>query len=523
VLPGATVEITNDETGLTRSVMADEAGRYRARDLNLGTYRVEASLQGFQTVVRRGIVLTIGRDAVVNIELPVGEITEQVVVTGDAPLVETTSSGMTSLVTREQMADLPLNARDFSQLISLQAGTTQYRAQEGSRLSGYGARISVSGARPTSNVFTIDGSEIQTAMGQLPSGVTGASLGLEAVREFKVLTSNYSAQYGRSAGATVVAASRSGTNALHGSAYWYHRNDALDARNFFEREKPDFKRNQFGASIGGPILRDRTFYFANYEGLRSRPPVPLIGQVPTAAARQGILPDRTVTVHPAVKPYLDLYPMPNGRDFGDGTAEYERTASRPTDQDYVSARVDHQLGESTSIFGRYTIEGSTQTDPIVIPLFDNDRRTRNQFVTIEERSLFSSRFINQVRLSFTRTLMENDRVPLNAPDASLVFFAGRPFGSIAIPSVSTLSPGESPRKDIINSWQLHDDASFELGRHSLRFGGAITLFQYNKLQYSREGGTGSSAACWTSCRTCRRGACASWASTPTPTERSCRT
>jgi hypothetical protein len=228
-LPGAMVEVTNDETGITRSVVTDTEGRYRARDLSLGQYRVHATMPGFQTSIRQGVVLTIGREAVVNFELQIGGVSEELVVTGDAPLIETTNSGMTSLVAREQMEDLPLNARDFSQLISLQGGTTQYR-----NTGAPGAVISISGARPNSSVFTLDGSDIKTAEGLLPSGVSGAMLGLEAIQEFKILTSTYSAQYGRSAGGTVVAATRSGTNELHGTAYWYVRNDRFDARNFFD-------------------------------------------------------------------------------------------------------------------------------------------------------------------------------------------------------------------------------------------------------------------------------------------------
>jgi hypothetical protein len=205
------------------------------------------------------------------------------------------------------MADLPLAARDFSQLIALQAGTSQVRIEVGSGQNAgaaAGARISVSGARPSSNVFVLDGTEIQTAYGILPAGVGGATLGLEAVQEFKIQTNNYSAQYGRSVGGTVVAATRSGTNQFRGTGYWYHRNEGFDSRNFFDRgEKPDFVRHQLGSGLGGPIIRNRTFFFGNYEVLREDLPQRLSAEVPTAAARAGILPNRTVTVSPVVRPY----------------------------------------------------------------------------------------------------------------------------------------------------------------------------------------------------------------------------
>jgi hypothetical protein len=488
-VPGAAVQITNENTGIARSVVTDGEGRYRARDLAIGTYRVEAGLSGFQTVVHRGIMLTIGREAVVNIELKVGGVTDAITVTGDAPLVNTTSSEVTALVAREQMEKLPLNSRDFSQLITLQAGTTYVRAVEGGHRSGYGARISVSGSRPSSNVFTIDGSEVQTAFGQLPSGVTGATLGLEAVQEVKILMSNYSAQHGRSSGATVVAATRAGTNSLHGSSYWYHRDESLDSRNYFADSKPEFTRNQFGVSAGGPVSRTRMFFFSNYEGLREDLPLTRLAAVPTAAARAGILPSGVVTVDPLVKPYLALWPLPNGRDFGDGTAEYSSTASRPTNQNFGSLRLDYSFTPTSNIFARYTIDESDQSNPQIVNFYNNIRRTRNQYVTVEQKNVLTSRLVNQARVSYTRTLVAGSREGVNVPDPSLSFYQGRPFGMISLSGgILGLNDAESPRQDVINSIQLNNDATWDRGRHSIHFGGVFTRFEYNKLQYSREGG-----------------------------------
>ncbi|MBA2306349.1 MAG: TonB-dependent receptor [Acidobacteria bacterium] len=487
-LPGVAIQVTNEQTGIARTLVTDGEGRYRARDLALGEYRVEASLAGFQTVVRRGVLLTIGREAVVDFKLPIGGLTDSITVTGDAPLVNTTSSAVTALVAREQMENLPLSSRDFSQLITLQAGTTNVRAAEGGHRSGYGARISVSGSRPSSNVFTIDGSEVQTAFGQLPSGVTGATLGLEAVQEVKILMSNYSAQHGRSSGATVVAATRSGTNALRGSSYWYHRNESLDSRDYFDEEKPEFLRNQFGASAGGPVVKSRMFFFANYEGLREDLPLNPISRVPTLQARQGILPTGTVTVAEAVKPYLALWPAPTGRDFGDGTAEYQAVANRPTTQNYGSVRLDYSFSSTSNLFGRYTIDESDQSDPQTIGFFNNTRRTRNQYVTIEQKNVLTRRLVNQARASYTRTFVGGQREAVNPPSPSLSFYEGRPFGLVSVTNLLSLNDAESPRKDIVNSIQFNNDATLDLGRHSIHFGGVATRFEYNKLQFSREGG-----------------------------------
>ena len=217
---------------------------------------MEASLPGFQKYTRSGIALTLGRDATVNIQLQVGAVAEGVTVIGDAPIVEARTAEVASNVSREQISDLPLRSRDLTGLIATQAGTAFVQEIEGSRTSGFGARISVAGSRPSSNLFVLDGTEVQTAHGQLASGVTGAALGTESVREFEVQTSSYSAKNGRTSGATIRAVTRSGTNDLHGSAYWYFRDDKLNARNFFDAAKPVFNYNQFGGSVGGPILRE---------------------------------------------------------------------------------------------------------------------------------------------------------------------------------------------------------------------------------------------------------------------------
>lgn len=491
VLPGATVQIINEETGIIRAVITDEEGRYRARDLGLGTYRVEASMQGFQKVVRSGIILTIGREAVVDINLLLGELREEVRVTGDAPLVNTTNAEMTALVTRNQMADLPLSARSFSQLISLQSGTTWNHNQQGDGTTGFGPRISVSGSRVTSNSFSLDGSDISTTTGILPSGVGGNALGLEAMQEFKVLTGNYSAQYGRTAGANIVAVTRSGTNSFHGSGYEYFRNDSLDARNFFDLAKPEFSRNQFGASLGGPIIKDRTFFFVNVEVLRERLPLTLYATVPTEAARQGILPSGTVTVSPLVKPYLALWPMPNGRVFTDGTAQYVSTTERPTDQQYVAMRIDQQLSKSHSVFGRYTLDWSKQNQVASIRLYDTEYAIRNQYLTVEERAVISSHLVNLFRIAYSRPVQTADIVAVNAPDPSLSFIKGRPFGGISVGGGITGLTGYSqaiPDKKYLNVGQLYDDVSWDLGRHSLRMGTSINFYQFDYMADARAGG-----------------------------------
>ena len=495
VLPGVEVEVVNVDTGATRVVVTNDEGRFRARDVGLGTYRVSASLPGFQTVAQSGIVLTIGREAVIQLQLPIGEISELVEVTSDAALIETTSSELASLVDRRQISDLPLNSRDFSSLILLSPGTTQFRENQGSASSGFGARISVSGARPSASSFSLDGTDITTALGLLPAGVSGSQLGIEAMREFKVLSSNYSAAQGRMGGASIIAVSRSGTNAIHGSLYEYLRHDSLDARDFFLKGPlPEFKQNQFGFSLGGPVVRDRAFFFATYEGLRQTRPLSLRGDVPIQAIRDGIHPDG-FTYDPAVFPYFDLWPLPNqGVEVEPGiSAEFIRSDTRAINQDYFAVRLDYSLGDNHFLFGRYTYDNSGRLDPSAFELFTGTVDNRNQYVTLEGRSVISPRLMNVGRIGYARSNLFSDLLDgARVPDTSLNFVGqGRPFGSITgLDDVASLTGfGATNRRQInTNTYQFYEDVTYDLGNHSLKFGAQTVMHVFNYWNFGRWGG-----------------------------------
>src|SRR5437867_8499485 len=296
-LPGVTVTITHLETGIVRSVTTDEQGRYRATGLSLGNYEVKAELSGFRTEVRKGIQLTVAAEVVVNLSLSVGTVSEQVQVTGEAPLVEITNATLSGLVDDKKIRDLPLNGRSFEQLAFLQPGVTPYFRGRRDTDQGEGTKMSVSGSRVDSNSFLMDGTNINDQSNNSPGSASGNLLGVEMLREFRVLTTAYSAEYGRYSGGIITAVSKSGGNEFHGNLYEFHRNDNLDARNFFDRKSkpddprlPEFKRNQFGGTIGGPIVRDRTFFFGGYEGLRQRKGLSRLAVVPNADAHRGILP-----------------------------------------------------------------------------------------------------------------------------------------------------------------------------------------------------------------------------------------
>jgi hypothetical protein len=491
-LPGATVTAANVETGIARSVVSDAEGRYRISSLGLGDYEVRAELTGFLTEVRSGIRLTVGREATVDFSLGVGQLSESIQVTGEAPLVETTRSEMGGVVSTEQVSTLPLNSRDFAQLMTLQAGAIQYRGAGGNVQSGFGTRIAVSGARTSMNAFSLDGININAVAGQLPSGVGQATLGVESVREFKVLTSNYSAEYGRAAGANIVAVTKSGTNNFHGSGYEYLRNDNLDSANYFDTQKPAFKRNQFGLSLGGPILKRKTFFFVNYEGLRERLGRTAIGSVPTAAARQGVLPTRTVVVDPRIAPYVALYPAPNGRDRGDGTAEFISAINQPTDQNYYTFRVDHQLSGKYSLMGRFTSDLSDRLDPEVLGLFATESQTRNRSFVFEAQTIFSPRWLGVARVGFSRDVSQANIVGCDEINPSLSFVEGRPFGNIGVSGLSALagcSSATEPYNSHLTSPQFHYALSYVAGRHSIKAGASVERLILHRDQDQLQGGT----------------------------------
>ncbi|MBI2822407.1 MAG: TonB-dependent receptor, partial [Acidobacteria bacterium] len=304
VLPGVSVTVRNLDRGTTRAAITNDEGRYRAPELELGDYEVRAELVGFQTGVRTGIRLTVGREAIVDIGLKVGAISDKIVVEGEAPVVETTSSTITGLVDDKSIRDLPLNGRSFTQLAALQEGVATPTHFGAGQPGNEGQKVSIAGTRITETAFLLDGTDIRGHFNTTPGSVAGVLLGVDTVREFSVVTGIASAEYGGFTGGVVNAVTRSGTNEFHGSLFEFHRNSALDARNFFDpKKKPNFIRNQFGFTVGGPIIKDKSFFFGSYEGLRDRLTVTNRAFVLTAAARQGILPTGAIPVSPNVKPF----------------------------------------------------------------------------------------------------------------------------------------------------------------------------------------------------------------------------
>src|SRR3989441_12143823 len=319
---GAIVAVKNLETAAIRTVTTDEMGNYRLVSLPVGSQEVCAEKPGFRTTLRTGISLAVGQEAVVNLKLEVGELAQEVSVSAETPLGDTTTASVSGLVAEREIKDLPLNGRSFDNLITLNPGAISYTLKSPNTSTSNGNTFSVAGRRPLENIFLLNGIEY-TGSSQLsvtPGGVSGDLLGIDAVREFNVMTGTYSAEYGKRAGAQVSIVTQSGTNQFHGSVFEFLRNSALDARNFFDQgDVAPFRRNQFGAAAGGPLKKDRLFLFGNYEGFRHRLGVSNVTVVPNQQARQGLLPNPTTGVYapvtglrPEMLGYMSFWPQPNG-------------------------------------------------------------------------------------------------------------------------------------------------------------------------------------------------------------------
>ena len=518
VVAGANVTVTNLDTGIKRVVTSDEAGRYHAPQLLPGSYQIEARSPGFQTEVRKGIQVTVGSNLAINLTLQVGQIEQTTVVTAEAPLVEATTSSLSALVDDKTIRDLPLNGRSFDQLISLESSAPTIRLRGQTTLTGMSDAFSVSGARTQSNLFLMDGTELAGAgsITTQPGGVLGKNLGVDAVREFSVMTSNYSAAYGKRAGGIINLATRSGTNEFHGSAFEFLRNDNLDARNFFDRDPndplhrsspPEFKRNQFGGSLGGPIKKDQTFFFANFEALREGLGLTNIAIVPDADAHNGILPLAAsncasasgtatadgrcqVPVAASVKPYLAaIFPLPNSTNFKDGTAQYLSNPTKVSHQDFFLTRLDHKFSEKDSIFGRYNYTIGDLLSPDQIPLFAEKDNSHDQVFTIEEKHIFSPTLLNTFRFGYSRGRTFTNDLPVVPLDSSLAFLPGQDtVGQITFTSstvgggtISQTGTGTSVnRAFVVNDFDYTDQVFIYRGSHSIQVGAQVQRIQHNE-------------------------------------------
>jgi Carboxypeptidase regulatory-like domain len=489
-LPAAKVVVANQDTGISRTFQTDENGHYSAVSLSPGNYRVTGTREGFQTEVRSGIVLTVGQEAIVDLSLAVGSVTQTVTVTGGAPLVETTTASLGSLVDDQTIRALPLNGRSWDQLALLQPGVIlNSPGHTGGSPYAYGTskKFTVGGQRDVSNSFLLDGTNVNDQANGTPGGAAGTNLGVDTILEFRIFTNSFKAEYGHSSGSVITAVTRSGTNAFHGTAFEYIRNSWLDARNYFDPASgpPAFRRNQFGGVLGGPIKKNKTFFFAGYEGLRQGLGTTQTAIVPTVAARQGILPSGNITVNPDIVPYLNLYPLPNGTDFGDGTAQFLSAPVVPTNEDNVMARVDHQLNAKTSLFARYMFDTDSVNAQQQLPNYSIDESTRRTYATLQAIILLSPRALNSFRFAFNRTNSAFSPTISPAAPPELDLIPGQSLGAINVGTSSLgltflgSQAGNSDRLYNFNIFEWGDDLSYTIGKHTLKAGVDIQRMQDN--------------------------------------------
>ena len=489
----ANVAVKNLETGALRNAVTDDIGRYQVLALPVGKYEVQVAKAGFQDAAHSGIELAVGQQASIDFRLRVGTVRSEIKVTGDAPMVSTTTRDISGLVAEQQLKDLPLNGRSYDLLLPLNPGIVNFTSQKtgstGISNSTTANNFAVSGNRPQQNLFLLNGVEFTGAAenNMTPGGTSGMLLGVDAVREFNVQRDSYSAQFGKHPGAQVLIVTRSGSNQLHGTAFEFLRNNALDASNFFDQgSAPPFHRNQFGASLGGPIRADKTFLFGNYEGFRQNLHQTSVAFVPSAASRAAAV--------ASVQPLLNLWPTaaPGAKDFN-GISSVFSSPLQTVREDFGTSRLDHIFSQKDSLGATYTVDDSddftfTPLDPFSADIV----ALREQVVSLEETHVFSSAFLNSARVGFSRAgyFFTGEPTP-GTPAASVSgFLLGKPVGAVVVGGSAASNPvaaiglaGSNNGSNLgihRNLYTFEDRVTSTRGRHQLSFGAWFQRFQSNE-------------------------------------------
>ena len=519
-LAGATITAHDVTTGAARTTNTDATGLYQFPSLPIGDYQIVAHHDGFADELRTGIHLNVGQDATANLHLHIGNVREQVTVNADAAPVSLSTSDISGLVGERQVKDLPLNGRSYDELLTLNPGVVNFTTQKtggvGVSNSTVGNNFAVTGNRPQQNLFLLNGVEFTGAAenNMQPGGASQQMLGVDAVREFNVLRDSYSAGYGKRPGAQVLIVTQSGSNRLHGSAFEFLRNNALDARNYFNSSSiPGFQRNQFGGALGGPLQKDKTFAFGNYEGFRQHLHQAGVDLVPDANARNGIIPCKLYTapagqpsqcpnpsglanvgVAPGVAPLLNLWPTPDATspDFG-GIAEVFNSPLQTIRDDFGTVRLDRNFARHDTLTGVYTVDDSADVTPTATNLLSTDLESlREQVASIEESHILSPSLLNVARVGYSRAAYFYTGEPTpNSPGAALPgFVAGKPIGTLVVGGSAAANPtaqfsnaGSNTGNDLHIARNLdtyEDRVIFTRGRHDLSAGAWFQQLQANE-------------------------------------------
>jgi Carboxypeptidase regulatory-like domain len=541
----AIVVVHNVETGTERKLVTDGEGRYGAPSLTVGSYDVIVERDGFAPERRNGVSLTAGQSVQIDLTLKIGDVSEQVNVTDVPATVNLTTQQTSGLVDERQVKQLPLNGRSYDQLITLNPATVNYTGQRsggiGTSNSSVGNMFAISGRRPQDNLFLLNGIEYTGAslINVTPGGTSGQLLGVDAVREFNVVSDTYSASYGKRQGAQISIITASGTNSLHGAAYEFLRNSALDARNYFDQQRiPEFQRNNFGLSLGGPIRQNKLFLFGNYEGYRQNLGLSDVTLVPDAQARLGLLPNAKtgaltkVGLGNGVAPLLNLWPAQNGPElldpatgFNTGIAEAFSSPVQHIREDFGTTRFDANLSANDLLFAVYTVDDSTANTPTQNPFSVINESLREQVASVQEQHVFSSKLLNTARAGYSRAIFFflGSSTPLGGGDIT-GWVAGRPIGAIVIAG-STASNGASQvtgaganvgsnNATTRNLFTFDDHVYYARGRHQIEAGGWIQRLQSNDNLAQNQFGQASFA----SLATFLQGTVKTFTVVPNPTE-----
>ena len=487
-IPGATITARHLERAIERTTVTGADGRFVLAGLPVGRFAVSAELTGFKPVRRESVLLTVGDAVTLEFVLEVGGLSETVSVSAAPSPVNTRTGELSYLVDERAIEQLPLNGRNYTDLAFLQPGVTPYPHRDGGSVVAHGLGMSVNGQDPRANVYLLDGTLLNDMTNGPAGSAAGTALGTESVQEFRVETNAYGAEFGRMSGGQINVITKSGGNSLRGSAYEFHRNDALDARNYFDvNGKPAFTRNQFGVTAGGPVRTDKLFYFAGYEGLRENLGRTITSAVPDANARRGLLPDAAnagqflnVGVVPAVAPYLAEYPLPNGTNLGDGTALHRFQFDQRLDQNFFQGRIDANLSSTSQFFARYTLDDANQRLPLDYPQFPRAFRSRNQYATAELKQTYTSSLLGTYRFGYSRTRVGQD---VEANTALPPFIPGRPFvGNIDVGGLQRFGTQSSANLRLLQQVSsLQGDLVWNRGRHLLRAGGLAERYQQDMV------------------------------------------
>jgi outer membrane receptor protein involved in Fe transport len=503
IVQAATVTARHIETGLTRVAITDRQGEYVLIELPIGHYQLETRAKGFQTYLQQGISLDVNQNATVGIHLKLGSETQQVEVSANAALVQSTVSSLGQTVMEHEILDLPLDGRNFSQLGLLQPGVVPLTP--GLLEAGGPARqnqaYAVDGQRPESNNFMIDGADNVSSV----DGGFVLKPPIDAIAEFKILSHNANAEFGRNTGSTTNIVTRSGSNSFHGAGWEFLRNDAMDSSDYFTQSVQPLKQNQFGATFGGPILKDKTFFFGYYEGFRNRQGETVSATVPSLAERQGTFPQplfsfftgqpvlvpngQLPSIDPIAQNILPFFPLPNN-----GTNGFIATQTLSENNDQFGVRMDHYISHADTLNFRYMFSTGPTTDPLSpvganVPGFPVGEYDRAQNFVAQETHIFSPRIIGVARFSYLRnTFLLDEHLNHESPSdlgfqyaPTLPSAAGPPFIQIG-GYASVGDPITGPRNTYQNTFDLSGSLSWVHGRHELKFGGGYRREQINALQ-----------------------------------------